>query len=225
MQYEKRRELVYNGNPQKINYYKRGKIMEEKILAKGNFGKINLLTVLFAIGAAIAFYFSYFDWYLDYCARDYHSYIIYMFAGISEEGWERAAIFMALLLLVIVTFFWFSRYEMVVTDRRVYGKAAFGKRVDLPIDKVSSVGTNVFGGVSVATSSGKIVFYLCKNKDEMFEAISKLLIDRKPHGIETNVAPVGNSNVSELKELKELLDGGIITQEEFDAKKKQLLGL
>ena len=28
-----------------------------------------------------------------------------------------------------------------------------------------------------------------------------------------------------LKKYKELLDGGVITQEEFDAKKKQLLGL
>ena len=32
-------------------------------------------------------------------------------------------------------------------------------------------------------------------------------------------------SAQELKELKELLDSGIITQEEFDAKKKQLLGL
>lgn len=29
----------------------------------------------------------------------------------------------------------------------------------------------------------------------------------------------------ELKKFKELLDSGILTQEEFDAKKKQLLGL
>ena len=29
----------------------------------------------------------------------------------------------------------------------------------------------------------------------------------------------------QLKQLKELLDSGIITQEEFDAKKKQILGL
>ena len=34
-----------------------------------------------------------------------------------------------------------------------------------------------------------------------------------------------NSYVEELKQLKELLDCGIISQEEFDAKKKQLLGL
>lgn len=35
----------------------------------------------------------------------------------------------------------------------------------------------------------------------------------------------GSSNLSQIKELKELLDMGIITQEDFDAKKKELLGL
>ena len=34
-----------------------------------------------------------------------------------------------------------------------------------------------------------------------------------------------HSNAEELKKYKELLDNGVITQEEFDAKKKQLLGL
>ena len=36
---------------------------------------------------------------------------------------------------------------------------------------------------------------------------------------------VENSTAEQLKKYKELLDMGIITQEEFDAKKKQLLGL
>ena len=35
----------------------------------------------------------------------------------------------------------------------------------------------------------------------------------------------GESNTEELKKYKDLLDAGVITQEEFDAKKKQLLGL
>ena len=39
------------------------------------------------------------------------------------------------------------------------------------------------------------------------------------------VAPVANDVVAELKGYKDLLDSGIITQEEFDAKKKELLGL
>ena len=33
------------------------------------------------------------------------------------------------------------------------------------------------------------------------------------------------SAADELKKFKELLDSGVISQEEFDAKKKQLLGL
>ena len=37
--------------------------------------------------------------------------------------------------------------------------------------------------------------------------------------------PPAVSSADELKKFKELLDMGIITQEEFDAKKKQLLGL
>lgn len=41
--------------------------------------------------------------------------------------------------------------------------------------------------------------------------------------VTVNAAPV--SNAEELKKFKELLDLGVITQEEFDAKKKQLLGL
>ena len=45
--------------------------------------------------------------------------------------------------------------------------------------------------------------------------------------IKENTQPPANSqsSLSQLKELKELLDMGIITQDEFDAKKKQLLGL
>ena len=47
---------------------------------------------------------------------------------------------------------------------------------------------------------------------------------------EVKNAPAGGivqqlSPADELKKHKELLDMGIITQEEFDAKKKQLLGL
>ena len=40
-----------------------------------------------------------------------------------------------------------------------------------------------------------------------------------------SAVPAGISSADELKKYKELLDAGIITQVEFDAKKKQLLGL
>ena len=59
---------------------------------------------------------------------------------------------------------------------------------------------------------------------------SKELRDATDEDIEKSKAPQGTivqqtSTADELKKYKELLDQGIITQEEFDAKKKQLLGL
>ena len=45
-----------------------------------------------------------------------------------------------------------------------------------------------------------------------------------PNTMADNVVTIQTSDADELKKYKELLDQGIITQEEFDAKKKQLLG-
>ena len=120
--------------------------------------------------------------------------------------------------------------EIVVTDKRVYGKTYFGRMVDLPLDSVSAVGSKWMKGIAVATSSGKISFLLIKNAREIHEEIRKLLIERQEKKEQVQVAtpavaPVVKSDVEELKKYKELLDSGIITQEEFDAKKKQILGL
>lgn len=120
-----------------------------------------------------------------------------------------------------------SSSEMTVSNKRVYGKAAFGKRVDLPLDSISAVGTSWLKGISVATSSGRISFLLIKNRDEIHKCISNLLVDRQnrqPHST-TIKQEMPQSNADDLRKYKELLDDGIITQEEFDAKKKQLLGL
>ena len=142
--------------------------------------------------------------------------------------------FVPLLVLSVfgcILYFALGSYEMTITTKRVYGKAAFGKRVDLPIDSVSAIGSKWPKGISVATSSGKISFLMIKNCDEIHKCVSDLLIERQSKPIfaptpAPNVkqeAPV--SNADELKKYKELLDSGVITQEEFDAKKKQLLGL
>lgn len=59
------------------------------------------------------------------------------------------------------------------------------------------------------------------NKSPMSE--SKALPHNDTPRIEAQATPVKRS-YAELKELKELLDLGIITQEEFDRKKKEILG-
>ena len=122
----------------------------------------------------------------------------------------------------------FSKTELIVTDKRVYGKTSFGKRVDLPFDSISAVGTAILKSIAVTTASGAIKFSLIANRDDVHSEISKLLIERQEK--KTAAAPVirqeaPTSSAAELKQYKELLDIGAITQEEFDAKKKQLLGL
>lgn len=50
--------------------------------------------------------------------------------------------------------------------------------------------------------------------------------ENKMHSTNVRVAPVSTTNqIEKLRSLKELLDEGILTQEEFEEKKKQMLGL
>lgn len=120
-----------------------------------------------------------------------------------------------------------SKIALTVTDKRVYGTAAWGMRVDLPFDMISAVGTSAFKGIAVTTSSGAIKFIMMENRDKIHDAISKQLVIRQSDKKRDTVIKqeIPQSNAEELRRYKELLDLGVITQDEFDAKKKQLLGL
>lgn len=133
----------------------------------------------------------------------------------------------SLALAVFLWFFipyWMGKMELVVTNKRIFGKTAFGKRVDLPLDSVSAIGTSLFWGIDVGTSSGRIHFKFIKNQKGMHTLMSGLLMERNQKMNTPVATPVSApSTADELKKFKELLDSGIITQEEYDAKKKQLL--
>ena len=122
-----------------------------------------------------------------------------------------------------------SKVEMTVTNKRIYGKAIFGRRVDLPLDMVSAIGTTFFNGIAVTTASGAIKFQMIKNSIDIHSAISQLLMERQETGKKASRTivkqEIPQSNAEELRKYKELLDMGVITQDEFNAKKKQLLGL
>lgn len=127
----------------------------------------------------------------------------------------------------LIVFWWLSKTEMTVSDKRVFGKTVYGKRVDLPLDSISAIGSRWPKGIAVATSSGRISFLMIKNRDEIRNCVSELLIERQNKSMTTTtiMQEAPRSDADELKKYKELLDSGVITQEEFDAKKKQLLGL
>ena len=125
-------------------------------------------------------------------------------------------------------YFLLGSCELTITNKRVYGKTVWGQRVDLPIDSVSAVGIGIFKSITVSTSSGRINFLAIKNRNEIHNVVSNLLVERQKQNVttmQTTVSAYATSTADEIKKYKELLDLGIITQEEFDAKKKQLLGL
>ncbi len=130
------------------------------------------------------------------------------------------------LLFLVFLILWLKhrKEQIIVTDKRVYGKAAFGKRVDLPLDSISAIAMSklkIVKGIAVSTASGKIAFTGIRNREDIYETIVELLIRRQD---KPSALPLPDP-AGDLKKFKELLDNGIITQEEFDVKKKQILEL
>ena len=145
---------------------------------------------------------------------------------ILDFSWFSAYFFFGGILIAIVIgvfIFALNSCSMVITNKRVYGKATFGHQVDLPLDMISAASTGLFKSVGVSTASGRISFWLLENKDELYSSITNLLLERQKE--KTTLISEKSNSVDEIKKYKELLDSEIITQEEFDAKKKELLGL
>ena len=143
----------------------------------------------------------------------------------------RPIIFYLMILIIVVSliiYFMTRACELTVSTTRVVGKSSFGKRVDLPLSQISAIGYSLFNGISIATSSGSIKFWLLTNREDVHKALSeeiaKFQVQNRPQ-CEPTASAGSTSCADELKKFKELLDAGVITQEEFDTKKKQLLGL
>ena len=132
------------------------------------------------------------------------------------------AVFLFIFPAIIIALLHMS--EIVITNKRVYGKAAFRNRLDLPLDSISAVATGAFKSISISTSSGRITIWGVQNATEFHHVVSKLLIERQEQAKNAK-QEMQHSNADEIEKYKKLFDKGIITQEEFDAKKKQLLGL
>ena len=114
---------------------------------------------------------------------------------------------------------------LIVTEDGVSGRAIFGKQVNIPMDSLSAVGKlSLWGGVAVCSSGGTVRFLLLKNANEIFEEVERLLRKRNHKEITADNKSSGSS-IDDLKKYKDLFDSGIITAEEFEVKKKQILGL
>ncbi len=183
--------------------------MDEKIILEEKSGKLNVFLVIAALAAAIFVILG-----------------VDMALSGDSNTWLWFTIAIGCIVITAIVYYAFSSCQITVTDKRIYGKVAFGKTIDLPIDSVSAVATTaITQGVSVSTSSGRITFFFLAKREAIANEIRNLLIKRQNKPAATTTIHQEQSQADELKKYKDLLDSGVITQEEFDAKKKQLLGL
>lgn len=131
--------------------------------------------------------------------------------------------------IAYLIYFSLSRCNIVVTDKNITGKTFGGKKVVLPIHMISAYSiSKFFSVIAVTTASGLIKFHCIGNYKEIADVLQQLLNERQER-TETQENAISkqssSKNLDDLMKLKNLLDNDIITQEEFNAKKKELLGL
>lgn len=118
------------------------------------------------------------------------------------------------------------------------GVNVFGKVKLIPIEQVEGVTTKtVNSSISINCTGKKYRYYGIKNNNLLCQTINNIKLDKKFESQCSNdsnetidssdsaQANDVNKSVEEIKQLKVLLDEGIISREEFDAKKKQILDL
>jgi len=123
-------------------------------------------------------------------------------------------------------------YELTEDNRRTRGFAAVISLDFLMPDDVRPVKSM---GVRIVTESGEefipLVISPTRSNTGIYQKLTKIgqrILDKLAEAQPSNccaAATVQPTYADELRSLHSLLEEGVITQEEFDAKKKQLLGL
>lgn len=183
--------------------------MDEKILIQSERYNTKKLMFIFTIIGILLIFIFYISLIIDY-----------------DENYSLVSILLFTLgyLIIIIGVFihkLLSTYKLTVTNRRVYGVVKFRKRVDLPMDSISSVSITPWSkGCSISTSSGNINFLGMKNYQNIYECLNRLLIERQEKKANQNHY---SDAAEEIIKYKKLLDEGILTKEEFENKKKDIL--
>lgn len=102
---------------------------------------------------------------------------------------------------------------------------AYGKII-FTTAQAATTGVNIGFGISAALGAEKTFFY-SKGALDTAKQFRDAVMNYGKRTEQSDPPPAGTSAsvVEEIRGLKALLDEGILTQEEFEAKKKQLLGI
>ena len=116
-----------------------------------------------------------------------------------------------------------SKQQLSIENNKVFYQS--GKKKDeIEASRITSVVKKPYHGVKITSPGKNITVSMLKNQVEIVDCITDLINNKKDKDAAT-VAAVGEkiSSAQQLKEWKELLDAGVISAEEFESKKKNLL--
>lgn len=204
--------------------------------------------------AAVIFIFSGFDSY-HFGVYHYWWDILLVYSGKMDTKFFWDGILLTLLIIVLIIVFPFifsflrNTYHkyicknsfLSVNEERVEGTyfrfGIFKKSFTFPIEQIVNIVTldsfidRLRSGKTLVlhTSSGKIRFSFVQNTEEISSIILNAVKEYKEnYGTTKHIIQENANNIDEverLKQYKELLDSGIISQEEFETKKKELLNI
>lgn len=213
--------------------------MEQNIVIKGTPQRNKPALITIIVGAVlllasfnVAFYvfrncrkFGYYRYFLKY-NLNFGDFFISEFFNFSCYYGYMIMLGIVALIVGIIMKLNTEKCEITVTNEAISGKLPHGKDVHIPLDQITAINRSSFNGISITSIGNSINFHCIENREEVIKAISYLLANPQQNSAQlTQPASSTGSEAERLKRLKDLLDSGVLTQEEFDSKKKQILGL
>jgi hypothetical protein len=120
--------------------------------------------------------------------------------------------------------------KLVITNKRIIGRKGilYPRKFEVPLDKISHIdiksgGVLIINFLGGSFFGGRIKFRNFRRLRQLQRAYATQL-DALQNAPLPNTSPVVDPSV-EIVKYKKLLDDGAITEDEYNAKKNQLLGI
>ena len=116
-----------------------------------------------------------------------------------------------------------SKQQLSIENGKFFYQS--GKKKDaIEASRITSVVKKPYHGVKITSPGKNITISMLENQIEIVDCITDLINNKKDKDV-ASVAAVGEklSSAQQLKEWKDLLDAGVISAEEFESKKRNLL--
>ncbi len=168
---------------------------------------------------------------LGYSGGDYYfkfdSMDSFLFSG--RYSGIRIILLLSVMAAVATALFLTIRYvsdksELAIDENQLIAKRRNGDTIKIFLRDVTNVELSGENGLIVRGNSFHYHIGGIQNAEELNKAILENLSKASNQTLDKDVH-MDESTADELRRLKELLDEGILTQDEFDAKKELLLGL